>query len=482
MTGNLSASLLVELSQRIAAQMGLHFPPERWPNLEKGLDSAAHELGLASPVMCAQLLRSTRLSEPEIAMLAGHLTVGETYFLRDRQLFTMLEEQLLPQLIRDRRAAGRRLRIWSAGCCTGEEPYSLAILLKRLLPDWMTWTITILATDLNPGFLRKARAGVYREWSFREAPAWLKPRWFHRRANDRYEIVDDIKQAVSFSSLNLAEDTYPSLTTNTSAMDLILCRNVLMYFSHDQALAAGRNLYRSLVDGGWLVVAPSETSQQLFSQFQAVGGSAGTRYRKANAQLSADNDPSRAASGFQPLSASNRPAAAAPVVESPETPLARAAALYRLGRYEDASATLRALCAANGGPPAALALLARSYANQGDLAPAREWTGKAITADKLNAGLHYLLATIDREGGDLEAAVRSLGRALYLDQDFALAHFALGNVTLQQGKPLRARKHFDNTVALLSRCLPGDVVPESDGLTASGLMGMIRMINLEDAP
>ncbi|MBI1814163.1 MAG: tetratricopeptide repeat protein [Deltaproteobacteria bacterium] len=485
-------SLLSELSERIATQMGLHFPPERWHDLEQGLRLAARELEFPSLAMCAQWLLATPLTKAQIAVLAGHLTVGETYFLRDDKLFAILEHRVVPELIRDRRATGQRLRIWSAGCCTGEEPYSLAILLSRLLPDWRAWNITILGTDINPGFLRKAAAGVYGQWSFRNEPPWLQHRCFHARANGRFEILDEIKAAVTFSPLNLAEDTYPSLLTNTNAMDVILCRNVLMYFSHERAFAVARNLYRSLVDGGWLIVAPSETSPELFSQFQTVRCDGATLYRKDTARLPAADEASRAASVFplpdpQPTPTRSaiawpQPVTAAKAADSLEAPYARAVALYGQGRYEDAAATLRALCADSRGPPAALALLARTYANQGHLVTAQEWADKAIAADKLNAGLHFLLATIVHEEGDSEAAVRSLERALYLDQNFVLAHFTLGNLTMRQGKALRARKHFENTVALLSRCPPDEVLPESEGLTAGRLMDIVRTIGLEDAP
>jgi chemotaxis protein methyltransferase CheR len=109
-------------------------------------------------------------------------------------------------------------------------------------------------------------------------------------------------------------------------------------------------------------------------------------------------------------------------------------------------------------------------------------TEQAIAADKLSAPLYYLMATIIQEEGDYEAAVRSLERAVYLDQNFVLAHFTLGNLTLRQGKPARARKHFENTVALLNRCPPGDLLPESEGLTAARLMQIVRAIRVPGAP
>jgi chemotaxis protein methyltransferase CheR len=121
-----------------------------------------------------------------------------------------------------------------------------------------------------------------------------------------------------------------------------------------------------------------------------------------------------------------------------------------------------------------MALLARAYANQGHLAAALEWCDKAIAADKLNAGLRYLRATIRQEQGANDEAMVSLKQALYLDPNFVLAHFALGNLALRQGKLKESDKHFANALWLLSAYRPEDVLPESEGVTAGRLMQIIR--------
>ena len=131
-------------------------------------------------------------------------------------------------------------------------------MLTRLIARLADWDITILATDINPASLRKARAGCYREWSFRSAPPWLKTDFFTTSASGECELVPRVRQMVTFSYLNLVDDTYPSLVSNTSAMDVILCRNVMMYFAADRARLVASRLQRSLLDGGWLVTSPSE--------------------------------------------------------------------------------------------------------------------------------------------------------------------------------------------------------------------------------
>src|SRR5713101_5391864 len=250
-----------QLSEFIAATMGLDFPAERWTDLQRGLAGAADEFGFANLAACADWLLSAPLTKAQHQVLARHLTVGETYFFREKKSFDILGSTILPELIRSRRGREPRLRIWSAACCTGEEPYSLAILLHQLMPDLPDWHVTILATDINGRFLQKAAAGLYGEWSFRDAPAGFKESYFKRAGDGRYAILPEIKKLVTFAHLNLVEDVYPSVATDTNAMDVIFCRNVLMYFTPQQARKVVGNLHHTLIDGGWLVVSPSEAFQ-----------------------------------------------------------------------------------------------------------------------------------------------------------------------------------------------------------------------------
>src|SRR5690606_353563 len=124
-----------------------------------------------------------------IEILARHLTIGETYFFRDQRHLEVLEEYVFPKLLRSCLADQRPLRIWSAGCCTGEEPYSIAMLLDRIIPQGGQWNATILASDINRSFLQKAAEGVYGEWSFRDTPAWARKQYFKRRKDGRFELL-----------------------------------------------------------------------------------------------------------------------------------------------------------------------------------------------------------------------------------------------------------------------------------------------------
>lgn len=478
---------LSHLSGFIAQTMGLHFPRERWADLQRGLAGAARELGFDDLAVCAERLLSAPPTRAQLQVLASHLTIGETYFFRDKKTFEVLAADILPKLVRSRRGGEQRLRFWSAACCTGEEPYSLAILLHQRFPELRDWQVTITATDINARFLHKAAAGVYGEWSFRDAPVWLKQRYFNRTADGRFAIIPEIRQRVTFEHLNLVEDVYPSLTTDTNAMDVIFCRNVLMYFTPPQVRKVVGNLHHALVEGGWLVVSPSEASHALFPQFVPVNFPGVIFYQKSEGRGQAEL-PWRSASpgetvnftvpaieALPPQAPPALPTEPAPIIgaparaENPHTPYAVAELLYRQGRYAEATDTLTASFAGRVPEPPTLSLLARALANQGNLADALGWCERWIAADKLDPAGHYLRAVVLLERGDAEQARASLQRAVYLQPDFVLAHFALGNLARSRGKFEEADRHFANALNLLRRYQPNEILAESDGLTAGRL-------------
>lgn len=446
--------LLSALSALLSTRIGLHFPKARWGDLERGIAAASPAFGMRDAASCAQRLLSAPLTHREIEILASHLTVGETYFFREPRSLEIFEQQILPALLQARAHDARRLRIWCAGCCTGEEPYSIAMLLDRLIPEREAWHVTLLATDINPAFLRKAAEGEYGDWSFRATPDWIRARYFKRKRDGRYELHPRIRKKVTFSYLNLAEDVYPSLSNNTNAMDVIFCRNVLMYFTAERVSAVIGQLYRSLADGGWLIVSPAETSSAVFSRFARVEFAGTTLYRKSVDALA--------------------PCFASPVPASMAEPEAWRPLPPALPEDAAAPAPARPDVAPRG--TATPAQAARDCANRGRLDEAVAWCREAIAADKLNPAGYYLLATVQQEQEQNAAAMQSLQRALYLDPDFVLAHFALGNLCRSQGRQREAQRHFEHAQTLLQTHLPDEILPESEGLSAGRLGEIIASV------
>lgn len=499
-TGNRD-ELLNRASEVVARHMGLNFPRERWQDLERGLLAAAPALGFKDVDSCLESLVSCVLTRQQVEILASHLTIGETYFFRDETSFSVFEEHVLAELINARRGKEQYLRIWSAGCCTGEEPYSIAILLDKMIPDLQDWNVTILATDINPNFLKKALDGIYSEWSFRVTPKSLRERYFTRKEDGRYEVLPHIRNLVTFAYLNLADDIYPSLMNNTNAIDVIFCRNVLMYFTPERASSTIGSIFRSLVDGGWLLVSATEMSLACSPRFAAVNFPGTTLYRKDGSRLASTEIPLHAQMDWErsspqlaadiaiprmnevdmthrlPLEDVPIPSATLAGAKSAEhqmTPSEEALVLFRRGQYGEAIERLANLLPPNQASSADLSLLARAHANLGRLTDAFESCKKAIAADRLNPALYYLQATIQQEQGEMEAATASLKQALYLDQDFVLAHFALGNLSRRRGKWKESLKHYDNAATLLKSYKQEEVLPDSEGLTAGRLSEIIN--------
>lgn len=195
---------------------------------------------------------------PEIEYLISKITVGETYFYRDKTQIKYLSEQLLPSLIENRRNAGNlHLKIWSAGCSSGDELYTIAMILIDLIHDISNWKIVLLGTDINIIALHKAYKGVYSEWSMRSIPEVYKSKYFVKNGANYY-LTDRVKQYAEFEYLNLADLNFPSILNNTINIDLILCRNVILYFSHDFSTLLMTHFEKCLNSDGKLLLGASD--------------------------------------------------------------------------------------------------------------------------------------------------------------------------------------------------------------------------------
>lgn len=507
-TKNIPHHRLSQLSELIASEMGLYFPQNRWKDLERRIASAAREFDFVDIEEFSKWLIMSPLTKRHIGMLANHLTVGETYFFREKESFRVLEEHVLPELIHSKQKNERRLRIWSAGCSTGEEPYSIAILLDKMIADLKDWNITILATDINTRALRRMPESLFTEWSFRGTPPWVKERYFKMTREGLYEIIPAIKKMVVFDYLNLAEDIYPSLLNNTNAMELILCRNVLMYFTPERAKKVFRRFYNSLVDGGWLLTGPIEALKSLSSQFVTVNFPGAILYRKGKPEIhEIQQQTGEWMGGWEksenreaeintidslipplpdviPLSPDATtfrfPESTKSFVEEDQNKIDLLPASYKeafimfeSGRYAKAAETLEELHLSGQSNPKITALLARACANQGRLDNALKWCEKAIASERLNPSYHYLLATILLELGRLDDTITSLKRALYLDHNFVLAYFVLGNIMSRQENFKASTKYLKNASDLLAAYSPDEKLPESEGLTAGRLREII---------
>ncbi|MEG4964639.1 MULTISPECIES: CheR family methyltransferase [unclassified Microcoleus] len=260
--------------QLIAAHTGLQIRPQDRSGLCQKLLTRMKALKIAFPEKYYQMLADPSLeSQSEWRELALLLTTNESYFMRDKGQFSLLEKVIFPELIAHKiklhETLGIKptLRIWSAGCSTGEEPYSLVIILKQLIPDWEKWNILVLGSDINQEVIEKAQRGIYSLWSFRLIDPELQRRYFERRKMD-WKIDRNLRQVVSFSCVNLVTENFPNIYTDINNMDLILCRNVFVYFENQYISQVLKKFAKTLRPGGYLMTGHAEVHNHVMDDFQ----------------------------------------------------------------------------------------------------------------------------------------------------------------------------------------------------------------------
>ncbi|MEI7499866.1 MAG: CheR family methyltransferase [Bacteroidota bacterium] len=481
-------SILNETSLMVARRLGLDFPQNRWNDLERGILLTARELGLKETIHgISEWLSANYLNSRELEILFTYLTVGETYFFREKPGLDAFQKYIIPEIVRDRIGKEQFLRIWSAGCCTGEEPFTLAILLKEIIPNINKWNITLLATDANTNFLKKAKKGIFSSWSFREIPKSVKNQYF-LPAGKNWEVIPEIKKMVTFSSLNLAEDEYPSMLTNTNAMDVIFCRNVLMYFTPEQIKLVGQRFYKSLTDKGWFIPSSVELNDDYFSEFASQSVEKGIFYRKipktkvklTSAVLNhpAPKLPISKKHSILPKSKAKSIQITQAAIFSTENPSStnEVKTLYEKGLYQQCTEQCILMLSTTPSDIPVLTFLAKSFANMGKLDEARHWGEKLISTDRTGADSYYLYATILVEKNEPETAESTLKRALYLDPHHLLSHFLMGTIANRQGRKQVAVKHFKNVKELLSGMHENEVVPGSEGMTVGRINELIEIL------
>ncbi|MBF0186708.1 MAG: protein-glutamate O-methyltransferase CheR [Magnetococcales bacterium] len=244
----------------VTEKTGLVTQPEDRITLQEKIRQRMTSLHLSSLTHYTTLLKCDDItSRKEWRELVLLLTTGESYFFRDSGQITLLRTRILPELIQSRQH-DRTLNIWSAGCSTGEEPYTLAIILDQLLPFWDEWQVTILGTDINEASLEKACSGHYSPWSFRKVPPAIINRFFNKEKSGDYTLETRIRQMVTFKKMNLIEDALPDPLLSTMGLDLIVCRNVFIYFDQETVQKLVGKFSGYLRPNGYLMTGHAELS------------------------------------------------------------------------------------------------------------------------------------------------------------------------------------------------------------------------------
>jgi chemotaxis protein methyltransferase CheR len=486
-TNRMPEAALAELSGWIAREFGLHYPRERWPHLEREISAAAVEADIyAGQRAYLDKLLSRNLDSGQREALIRRLTVAETYFFREPASLEAFAELALPKIASDTKAETRSKKIWSAGCASGEEPYSIAMLLHKL----RRFDVEIVATDLNAHSLRKAFAGIYTDWSFRGTPPWVKQTHFQPAANNTWQLTAEIRKMVTFAHVNLLDASAAPRENASSLFDVIFCRNVLMYLTPQAIALVVARFHQRLAPGGWLIVGVTETSQHLFPEFEAVHLRNATLYRKsaraavANYSVLRTADISRVCDNNHVIDHDFLKRIGPPIIPSADT------VSVHISSGRTAAPNPRSAMEKYPVHPlprkpadaASILTLARQKAGQADLHSALALCEQALRADRMTVAGYYLRALILQELGLPTEATQALHQSIYLDPEFILGHFALGNLALHADRRKESKKHFENVLLLLAHYRPEDTVPHSEGLAAGRLREIVISAGRQGGP
>lgn len=438
-----------------AAQTGLAFPGQRRNDFLASARRAMRRRHMADPDDFAeQLGRDRELTQELVTELAVH----ESYFFREPAQFQAIRERVLPRLCRERAGAGP-LQVWSAGCARGEEPYSLAILLEQ---EGILERARIRATDLSRAALRDAAEARYSAWAFRGTSINLDPRYFRREGAD-FRLTPRIRERVGFAPANLVDGPYAAAAEG-GGFDLVLCRNVLIYFEPETIRRVAQWLFLALNEGGFLVTAPADPPLWDHAPFETQATAAGVFYRR----------PERAQSR-------EREAEAQPLPSPPRT----AAEATSRRRRSHASAK-----SPQNEQPAETAEAAletvKALANARGSAAAEAAAAQAVKRHPTSPNLHYLRAMLLLDLGREDEALTEVRRVLFLDRGLVAAHLLLGSLQRRRRNLAGAERAFRAAVRLCAD-LPPDapialVENESAGRLAEVAASELASLTSTDRP
>ncbi|MBI1323860.1 hypothetical protein GC170_11845 [bacterium] len=465
---------------------GMECPDNRKSDLREATAKAARFAGVDE---IETLLR--RLAEPSETVLRSvwisAYTIHETYFFRDAPQWRAIRHRALPERIQARRDT-RSIKVWSAGCSSGEEAYTAAISLHELLPD-PSWTIRILGTDISSDVLEKARKGIYREWSFRQTPLHIREDNFECVAGSSWRIRPDIARPVRFELLNLKTGEYPETARGIEDFDLILCRNVLIYFAREEMESVIARLTDCLAPGGYLALGPAEPFPSTHLPLEPIVSDGATLYRKRAAEVAASR-PSTAL----PEATQRRPLPAIPATSS-ETgktaglprsnidsrpfvrPFASEVPNSNVPKAPvQTSERSRPVKPSTPGPDVAMAgefaRKAHDAADGGRWDEALAASESAIAADPLHAGSFYIKALALKELGRLDDSRDALRRCLFIQKQHWMGHLLAAGLWQREGNPARARSHLNAILTGLEALDPAEILPDTGGINVGRMRAL----------
>jgi chemotaxis protein methyltransferase CheR len=402
--------------------------------------------------------------------LLDEVTIQETHFFRNPPQTRALRKHVLPELLKQADTSGRRLRIWSAGCSTGEEPYGIAMMLRELLPSTAGWDVKVLATDVSQRALEAAQTGRYGARAVMNATPEELTRFFSEGPDGTYDVRPEIRELVEFRHHNLVTEQVPF--PSNERLDLVLCRNVTIYFARETTRELMGRLHSALRDGGYLFLGHSETLWQVSDAFRLV--SLGTGEGAAFVYRRLDGRPGerrtvlpdrRTGEDPKPAERRHRVRRAAAVLTTPvRLPVLKPPKAEPVVEPEPQAS------------PDELVASTRTALAGGEYAAAAELATQALVLEPMRAEAFYLRGLALVDVGDDEAALVDLRKAVYLDPKMGFAHFLLAGVLDRLGAAAAAAREYAAAADTLG-LEPGDeTAAELGGRSVRELAQLCRQL------
>jgi len=351
----------------------------------------------------------------------------------------LLREKILPELIRKKRDK-RELRVWSAGCSSGEEPYSIAILLDEIMPHGEDWKILILGTDINAEAIKKAERGIYTRWSFRMMNPDLQRRYFKKRDGE-LELDESIRRKVKFAVHDLINEPFPDPHTGLCDMDMILCRNVFIYLTPEAIAKVVNRFTETLTEGGCLMTGHGELGVRRFEKLNSKILPGSIVYYKIS--VSAPPSPPEVKViriKKPPVAKAILPAVATPPERNHETCFKEAQRFANAGQYDEAVNCCQ----------------------------------EALSYNAETAGPYFLMAQIFEARGDNAEAKKAFKKAIYLEPGFVAAFIELGALYEKEKNYERAAKMRASALDILSGMPPDADIEPYEGITAGEISRQLK--------
>ena len=455
-----------ELRELFERRLGHVLNDRATQELTEALSRLTKSCGFETTGQYLALLRTLPLDAPMVQALLQTVTNNETYFFRDPTSVQSLRTHILPGLI-ERALETRTFRVWSAGCSTGEELYTIGILLRELIPDIDFWNIALIGTDIDAAALARARRGHYKQWSFRVTSDEERQRYFDAAGDGTFVLRRRFTKGAAFSLHNLSDPGEPAPAPGK--FDLILCRNVAIYMHAEARSVLAQKVARALASDGVWVSGPSDPVPPAGFTTRVLPGVLEHVVHEERVAATATVATRRVPEVSTPVSPDQQPTWRPPPGWDTSMKPAPPALLRTL---VPASPPLRRPPPPQKFEPVAALDAARSLADKGDSSRALEVIGKVIEENPLEPEAYLLRALLFESAGSLDEACADLKRVTYLDPSHGEAYLRLGLLLARRREPEAAVKALRNALVLGY----GDESPEAGDLRRTAALQLMRTL------